>query len=146
MKLKKMLRIVWIFLYWFILGHLISLCVLGKNTIIVNIALIVYGINILVHIIKYIVEIVLDNKRVKKYKMLFYYLKQSHKARYSCLLQGDTKKAKEFEEVMKTCSDAILKVGPSIATYKTITKKERKEVQEIFNKTKVLLTTTKPPV
>ncbi len=146
MKLKKIFRIVGTFLYWFILGHLISLCVLGKNTTIVNIALIFYGINILVHIIKYIIEIILDNKRVKQYKLIFYYLSQSHKGRYHCLLKGDLEGAKEYEDIMKMCSDTILKVGPSIAGYKTITKKEQKEVKEILDKTKVLLTVTQPPV
>ena len=146
MKLKKILRIVGVFLYWFILGHLISLCVLGKDTAIVNIVLIFYGIHILLHTIKYIFEIISDNKRVKKYKELFYYLSQSHKGRYYCLLKGDTEGAKEFDDLMETCSDTILKVGPSIAQYKTITNKERKEVQEILEKTKELLTVTQPPV
>jgi len=146
MKLKKILRIVGTFIYWFILGYLISECVFGDNTVIVNVALIFYGINILVHITKLILEIVLDNKRFKKYKLLFYYLTQSHKARYSCLLQGDTKGAIEYEDLMKKCSDAILKVGPSMSKYKTLTKKDRKEIQKIFDETKVLITKIQPSV
>lgn len=146
MKLKKILRIVGVFLYWFILGNLILLCVLGKNTIIINIALVFYGINILVYIIKYIFERISDSKNVKNYKLIFYYLSQSHKQRYYWLLKGDIEGAKEFEDLMKMCSDTILKVGPSIASYKTITKKEQKEVLEMIDKARVLLTVTQPPV
>ena len=146
MKLNKILRGIWRFLYWFILGYLISLCVLEKNTIITNIALVAYGINMLVHIVKYICERSESCKNYKNMKVLFYYLRESHKARYSCLIQGNTKGAQEFEEIIKMSSDAILQVGPSVASYKELTKKELKEVQEIVDKTKVLLTTIQPPV
>ena len=136
----------WAVVYWGIFGYLIGLFFIGKNTIISNIAFGFYIANILIRISKYVFDRIADCKTVKNYKVIFYYLSQSHKARYYCLLKGDIEGAKEFEDLMKTCSDTILKVGPSIAGYKTITKKEQKEVKEILDKTKVLLTVTQPPV
>lgn len=146
MKLKKILRKVCVFFYWFLFGVLISFWITGTNTWLTNIALIGYGVNILIHIIKYIYERKESSRNYKKIKELFYYLRESHKARYYCLIRGNPEGAEKFEEIIKMSSDAILKVGTSIASYKELTQKERKEVQEIIDKTKVLLTTTQPPV
>ena len=146
MKLKKILRIVGKLAYWFILGYLIGLCVSGKNTTIVNIGLGICIGGLIIYIIKCIFDRIAYSKTVENFKGLFDYMSRSHKARYFCLLKGDTEGAQKFEEVMDMCSNTILKVGPSIAGYKQVTKKEREEVLEIVNKTKELLTTIQSPV
>jgi len=120
--------------------------ILGVNSTVLNVLSWFYAITIVIYIVRYIYYRVSYGKTVKGFKGVYYYLKESHKARYYCLLRGDTKTAKEFEEIMDMCSETIFKVGPSIIGYKGITEKERKEVKEILEKSKVLLTTTQPPV
>jgi len=146
MKLRKILRIVGKLAYWFIFGYLIGLCISEKNTTIVNIGLGICIGGFIIYIIKCVFDRISYGKTVKNFKGLFYYLSQSHKARYYCLLRGDTEGVKKFEEIMEMCSKSILQVGPSIAGYKEVTKEERKEVLEMIDKTKELMATIQPPV
>lgn len=147
MKLKKILRTVLRTVYWFMFGYLVGARFIGGvDTFFVNAALVVGVIIILIYIIKYIYNRKSFSKRYKGLKLLFYYLTKSHKARYYCLIQGDTEKAEEYQEIMDECSNTILKYGPSIMSGKEATKKERKELQEIINETKVLITKIQPPV
>ena len=146
MKLKKSLRIVGRILYWFILGHLIALCISGKNTIIVKIVLGLYFASILFFIFNYISNRRLCERTIKGYKVVFDYFSKSHSARYYCYLNGNVEGAKAFEEVMDMCTDTIFKIGPNILRYKETTNRERKEVQEMMDKAKVLLEQIQPPV
>lgn len=146
MKKKKVLRSIVLALYWCGFGYVITSFILDNDTIIESIVLGGYCGSLVIYLIKCIFNRISYSKLYKKIKLLFYYLSESHKNRYYCLLKGDTEGAKEFEKIMKMSSNTILKVGPSVVRYKELTKKERKEVQEMFDKTKVLLTTTKPPV
>ena len=146
MKLKKILRVVLYIVYWVLFGYVLTTVILGKANWMLRAAFGFYIGNIILYIIKYAFDRIAYSKTVKNFKLLFHYLTQSHNHRYSCLLKGDLVAAKEFEELIKMCSDAILQVGPNIVQYKEITRKERKEVNEIIDKTKVLINTIQPPV
>ena len=146
MKLKKILRVVYRAIYWFSFGYILALRISGENTIIINIALVAGCLNIITNIIQYILKRISYGKFIKNFKKMFYYMSVSHKARYGCLLAGDINGAKEYEELISSSSDTILKIGSSVVENKDISPKEQKEIQEIIDKTKVLITQIQPPV
>ena len=75
MKLKKILRVACTVIYWFALGYFIEKVVSGENTIIINVALGAYAINILIHIIKYIYDSISYDRLFKNFKKLFIKIK-----------------------------------------------------------------------
>lgn len=59
---------------------------------------------------------------------------------------GTKEDVDKYTKLVEECAGTILDVSIHLANDRRATKKQAKEVQEIVEKTKVLLTTLQPPV
>ena len=142
MKIKRFLRAFFAGVYWGWFIVLIILLFMGKTTVLGNIALILYGVNIFLDI----ASIIRYNALLHKYRYLYKCLESFHKERYYLCFSGTKEEVNKYTKLVEECAGTILDVSIHLTQYSRATKKQIKEVQEIVDKTKALLTTLQPPV
>lgn len=146
MKSKKILRIAFWSLYLSGFLSYIILAFLGKITLIGSITLGVYCGSITIYIILYIFESARYNKRLKMYKEVYECAKFSHGKRYQCYLNGNREEIKEWTDVFNDTVNSLMYAGDLLIKDKRASKKAQKEIQDIMDKSKLLITTIRPPV
>ena len=149
MKLKKVLRKVFLVLYWGIFGFLLMLLIQGKLSDFGKILLIAYfvriSINLLVYGIVYAIKRARFCRLFKKYKQLLDCLVYTHNERYKILLNGGDKvELDKCSKLFEECASTIIEYGPDLMKHEMTLKEERKEIEDIISKAKKLKTTVVP--
>jgi len=142
MKIKRFLRAFFAGVYWGWFIVLIILLFMGKTTVLGNIALILYGVNIFLNIVR----IIRYNVLLGEYRYLYECLESFHKERYYLCFSGTKEEVDKYTKLVEECAGTILNVSIHLAKDSRATKKQAREIQEIVDKTKVLLETLQPPI
>lgn len=149
MKLKKVLRKVFLVLYWGIFGFLLMLSIQGKLSDLGKILLIAYfvriSINLLADGIVYVIRRARFCRIFKKYKQLLECLIYTHNERYKILLNGGNKpELEKCSKLFEECASTIIEHGPYLIAHDMALEDERKEIEDIINKAQKLKTTVVP--
>ena len=85
------------------------------------------------------------NNTFKKFCECFNIMQSAHKTRYYCYFAGTEEEAEEWSEIFKNSSETILNVGPYLIRDKNASRKQKYMVQDMMERTKVLMSTIQPP-
>ena len=133
---KKILRIILKVVYLALLGYILISIFTGKYTTLTYYALGAWIGATLAWIIWYAINKINYGKLLFKYKQVFRVLQDAHRERYKAYLNADEEAIKEYQDYVEISSIALLETGNVIKNDKWATEEQRKEVQEIMNKSR----------
>ncbi|MGN1301840.1 MAG: hypothetical protein ACI4U9_04905 [Clostridia bacterium] len=142
MKVKKVLRKVWSVLYWIAVCDITLRFIMGKADVMCIIAVCITYAGFLLNGILSLVKIISTYKAHKVYKEGYDYLKAVHKARYKLYFSGDKEEIETYSKEIERYGNILISIGEDRMKDAKLSKKIRKEIQEIIDGTKKLMTTT----
>ncbi len=145
MKVKKTSEKVLSTLYWLVFGFLtVRWLLLGKIDILTMILLAVAYFYIILKCVTCVLNLILkreDYKLNKECKQLFEQLKTMHKARYKAYFSGNDEEIENLSEGIESTGELLITIGEERLKDGKLSKRIRKELIEMIDTTKRLMTT-----
>lgn len=145
MKVKKTSEKVLSALYWLVIGFLtVRWLLLGKIDVLTMILLAVAYFYIILKCITCVLNLILkreDYKLHKECKQLFEQLKIMHKARYKAYFSGNDEEIETLSEGIESTGELLITIGEERLKDGKVSKRIRKELIEMIDTTKKLMTT-----
>lgn len=145
MKVKKTSEKVLSTLYWLVIGFLtVRWLLLGKIDILTMILLAVAYFYIILKCVTCVLNLILkreDYKLQKECKQLFEQLKTMHKARCKAYFSGNDEEIENLSEGIESTGELLITIGEERLKDGKVSKRIRKELIEMINTTKRLMTT-----
>lgn len=145
MKVKKTSEKVLSTLYWLVFGFLtVRWLLLGKIDILTMILLAVAYFYIILKCVTCVLNLILkreDYKLNKECKQLFEQLKTMHKARYKAYFSGNDEEIENLSEGIESTGELLITIGEERLKDGKVSKRIRKELIEMIDTTKRLMTT-----
>lgn len=145
MKVKKTSEKVLSTLYWLVFGFLtVRWLLLGKIDILTMILLAVAYFYIILKCVTCVLNLILkreDYKLNKECKQLFEQLKTMHKARYKAYFSGNDEEIENLSEGIESMGELLITIGEERLKDGKVSKRIRKELIEMIDTTKRLMTT-----
>ena len=132
-------------LYWLVIGFLtVRWLLLGKIEILTIILLVIAYSYLILKCINRVLNLILrirDYKLHKEYKHLFEQFKTMHKLRYKAYFSGNNEEIKMMSEVIESTGELLIKTGEERLKVGKVSKRNRRELVEMIDTTKKLMTT-----
>lgn len=145
MKVKKTSEKGLSTLYWLVFGFLtVRWLLLGKIDILTMILLAVAYFYIILKCVTCVLNLILkreDYKLNKECKQLFEQLKIMHKARYKAYFSGNDEEIENLSEGIESTGELLITIGEERLKDGKVSKRIRKELIEMIDTTKRLMTT-----
>lgn len=145
MKVKKTSEKVLSTLYWLVIGFLtVRWLLLGKIDILTMILLAVAYFYIILKCVTCVLNLILkreDYKLHKECKQLFEQLKTMHKARCKAYFSGNDEEIENLSEGIESTGELLITIGEERLKDGKVSKRIRKELIEMIDTTKRLMTT-----
>lgn len=145
MKVKKTSEKVLSTLYWLVIGFLtVRWLLLGKIDILTMILLAVAYFYIILKCVTCVLNLILkreDYKLQKECKQLFEQLKTMHKARCKAYFSGNDEEIENLSEGIESTGELLITIGEERLKDGKVSKRIRKELIEMIDTTKRLMTT-----
>lgn len=145
MKVKKTSEKVLSTLYWLVIGFLtVRWLLLGKIDILTMILLAVAYFYIILKCVTCVLILILkreDYKLHKECKQLFEQLKTMHKARCKAYFSGNDEEIENLSEGIESTGELLITIGEERLKDGKVSKRIRKELIEMIDTTKRLMTT-----